>query len=452
MRHVGSAEKAQPFSFSNAVEVIPGRLYWTEVKAVPSNTQNSHFFSIDKILVYDPFFADFGPLHLGMIWRYCKMLDTLLADPRTVNKRIVHCCSQNSQKRANAACLICAYQVLVLERSAEEAFDPFRHLSFLPFRDATRGECTFNLTIEDCLLGLQKSVECHWFDWRTFDVFSYEYFGMVEVGDMNWIIPGKFIAFSEPCDQPIDSDGYPALTPEGYADLFKKAGVTLVVRLTKKSYDKTRFINQGIKHVDLEFRDGSVPPAEIINKFLCITEREPGAIAVHCKAGLGRTGTLIGLYAMKHYKFPARAFIAWNRICRPGSILGLQQQFLCAMESDMFKECCSGELVQASCPQAEFQHEQLHNCKKCSMAYNERGIAEFEFASGQELQNLNLYQDVGQGDRLCSAKRIAQGRRHGGHAQPMDERGQQHHEQVQKLTSTSTTCSCESSSSSSDSS
>lgn len=51
-------------------------------------------------------------------------------------------------------------------------------------------------------------------------------------------------------------------------------------------------------------------------------------MAVHCKAGLGRTGCLIASYAMKHYKFPAAFFIGWIRICRPGSILGPQQHFL----------------------------------------------------------------------------------------------------------------------------
>lgn len=45
-------------------------------------------------------------------------------------------------------------------------------------------------------------------------------------------------------------------------------------------------------------------------------------------AGLGRTGTLIACYIMKHYKFTHAEAIAWIRICRPGSIIGPQQHFL----------------------------------------------------------------------------------------------------------------------------
>jgi len=85
-----------------------------------------------------------------------------------------------------------------------------------------------------------------------------------------------------------------------------------------------RFVNNGIQHTDLFFIDGSTPPDNIVKDFLNIAEHEPGAMAIHCKAGLGRTGTLIGLYAMKHFKFPAAAFIGWIRIARPGSILGPQ--------------------------------------------------------------------------------------------------------------------------------
>jgi cell division cycle 14 len=31
---------------------------------------------------------------------------------------------------------------------------------------------------------------------------------------------------------------------------------------------------------------------------------------------------------MKHFKFPAAAFIGWIRIARPGSILGPQQYYM----------------------------------------------------------------------------------------------------------------------------
>ena len=72
-----------------------------------------------------------------------------------------------------------------------------------------------------------------------------------------------------------------------------------------------------------------------MNDFLKLSEQETGAIAVHCKAGLGRTGTLIGCYAMKHFKFPAAAFIGWIRIARPGSILGPQQYYMIQKEAEL---------------------------------------------------------------------------------------------------------------------
>lgn len=56
------------------------------------------------------------------------------------------------------------------------------------------------------------------------------------------------------------------------------------------------------------------------------------------KAGLGRTGTLIACYAIKHFRFPAAAFIGWIRICRPGSVLGPQQNYLLSMEEKLLKK------------------------------------------------------------------------------------------------------------------
>ena len=87
-----------------------------------------------------------------------------------------------------------------------------------------------------------------WFNIKTFNVQEYEHYERVENGDLNWIIPGKFVAFSSPSDEKVDKYGYKLLTPKDYVPIFKKMGVTSVIRLNTKTYDSSGFLTEGIKH------------------------------------------------------------------------------------------------------------------------------------------------------------------------------------------------------------
>lgn len=223
-----------------------------------------------------------------------------------------------------------AYLVIYKNKSADEAWSFFESCpKFMPFRDALQGECTYKCTILDCLRGLEYALRLGWYNPQTFKTQEYDYYEKVDNGDMNWILPGKFLAFSSPSPSKFDHDGYRTFTPEDYCPIFKSWKINHVIRLNNAIYDREKFVKNGIKHTDLFFEDGTVPPERIYNEFLKIAEKEKYGLAVHCKAGLGRTGSLIACYAMKHYRFPAAAFIGWIRICRPGSILGPQQHWLC---------------------------------------------------------------------------------------------------------------------------
>ncbi|MEE6511311.1 hypothetical protein FKM82_017792 [Ascaphus truei] len=83
---------------------------------------------------------------------------------------------------------------------------------------------------------------------------------------------------------------------------FRKHNVTTVVRLNKNIYDAKIFTEAGFHHHDMFFEDGSTPSDPILRRFLSLCEGTEGAIAVHCEAGLGRTGSLISCYIMKHYR------------------------------------------------------------------------------------------------------------------------------------------------------
>mmetsp|Transcript_20709 Transcript_20709/g.51003 ORF Transcript_20709/g.51003 Transcript_20709/m.51003 type:complete len:409 (+) Transcript_20709:79-1305(+) len=324
-----------------AIEIVPDRLYWQSFRGYPEPQQGVHFFSTDDLLVYDPYYGDFGPLNTAQLVRFMRMLNDKMRAAEAEKKKIVYFCRANADTRANSAFLISAWNMIYQDKTPAEAFKPFAAVRtpFVPFRDASLGPPTFHLTIPHVLSGCYKAMECGFFDPDTFDCDEYEFYERVENGDMNWIVPGKFLAFSGPTQTPISYvDGVKTNTPETYYEFFRENNVTGVIRFNNKVYDRKKFLDAGINHYDLYFADGSNPTDAIIKRFMEVAENEPGGSAVHCKAGLGRTGTLIGLYIMKHWGFTAAETIGWLRLCRPGSVIGPQQNFLHDMEKRMWKE------------------------------------------------------------------------------------------------------------------
>lgn len=255
---------------------------------------------------------------------------------------------------------------------------PFANIHPLPpFHDASPIICTYDLSVYDCLQGLDKARQLGFFQFgntppvppstaslrssvyysetderkpyskpsrtppTTFNVDEYEYFEQVENGDLNWLVAGKILAFAGPqAKKVITPEGFCMLTPSDYIPYFIKQNVKLVIRLNKKCYDENDFMKVGIHHVEHYYLDGSCPPLNILHDVISDMEQleDDQAMAVHCKAGLGRTGTCIGAYLMKHYRLTAREVIGWMRICRPGMVIGPQQYFLADIEGLMWQE------------------------------------------------------------------------------------------------------------------
>lgn len=179
----------------------------------------------------------------------------------------------------------------------------------------------------------------------------YERYERVDQGDFNWVTP-KFIALASPQHQPIapippTSPLYVTLPTSAAAvkkseqipgpfknvlSHFSKRNVGLIVRLNSKLYSPSYFTALGINHMDMIFDDGTCPPLHMVKKFIRLAHEiitiQDKAIAVHCKAGLGRTGCLIGAYLIYRYGFTANETIAFMRFMRPGMVVGPQQHWL----------------------------------------------------------------------------------------------------------------------------
>jgi len=182
-------------------------------------------------------------------------------------------------------------------------------------------------TTFDVLSGMVKAMHLDFLNYETFNTEMYEYLYSPANYDLSCISP-KFVAFSSPNSFPCEEMPYQK-TPETFFEPFKYLGVSDVVRLNRDDYyNKQVFEDEGYKFHDLPFPDCTCPNPEIIKQFLDIVDKAKGVVAVHCLAGLGRTGTLIACHMIKNYGFSAREAIGYLRLMRPGSVIAKQQHFL----------------------------------------------------------------------------------------------------------------------------
>jgi atypical dual specificity phosphatase len=99
-------------------------------------------------------------------------------------------------------------------------------------------------------------------------------------------------------------------------------GVSLLVNLHERGQSAERLQRFGLTELHLPVRDFTAPSAEQLERGVeaLVSHVDAGArVAVHCGAGLGRTGTLLACYLV-HRGMAADAAIDEIRRRRPGSI------------------------------------------------------------------------------------------------------------------------------------
>lgn len=135
----------------------------------------------------------------------------------------------------------------------------------------------------------------------------------------HWIIPGR-----------LAGTGLPGLLRDADDDLFSMAaaGIEILVSTTERPFDQAALRPYGMRGRHLPIKDMHVPavaPAVALCRDISRALEDSHPVAVHCKAGLGRTGTILACVLVYDGKSSASA-IETLRAINPHYIQTQQQE------------------------------------------------------------------------------------------------------------------------------
>jgi hypothetical protein len=253
---------------------ISGRFYFAQYVEGLTFDSNFKSFTLPKKIKYVAYCDDFGPMNMSCIVDFIRMLDSLLATYK--DKTLVLCVEAGRRRLTNAVFLIGAYMIRRQNKAPAEISESFRWLGpdqIEQYSDATYSEPDFRLQLIDCWRGLEKGMTHGWVRfagsdcmWGEIDVDEYRHYDDPANGDLQEVVPGKFIALKGPVALPSDREyrddarGVRSFSPAFYAEILRSMGVSTVVRLNEPRYPAEALTSRGFAHHSLEFPDCTCPP------------------------------------------------------------------------------------------------------------------------------------------------------------------------------------------------
>ncbi len=138
------------------------------------------------------------------------------------------------------------------------------------------------------------------------------------IRNFSWLIEGEIAGMAKPASSVNDFE------------FLREEGLEAIVSLSEIPLSEVLIEEFGftVKHIPI--RDFEAPTLEQIEDFITFAEKARGEgkkLAVHCDAGIGRTGTILACYLISK-GYSAIKAIEVVRIKRPGSIETIEQEGL----------------------------------------------------------------------------------------------------------------------------